>query len=52
MRVARWEKSVYGRAALCTGGQRDCTQKISHVDVKTTSILGLYGTKTTYVYGE
>ena len=42
MRVARWEKGVYGRAAVCaqegsgvvrrrvalyTGGQRDCTQK-------------------------
>ena len=25
--VARWEKGVYGRAVLYTGGQRDCAQE-------------------------
>lgn len=31
MRVARWEKGVYGRAMLCTEGQRDCAQEDSVV---------------------
>ena len=29
--VARWEKGVYGRAVLYTGGQRDCIQEGSVV---------------------
>ena len=31
MWVARWKKGVYGRATLCTGGQRDHAQEGSGV---------------------
>lgn len=41
-----------GDASINTAAKNAGIKKISHVDVKTTSILGLYGTKTTYVYGE
>lgn len=41
-----------GDASINKAAKEAGIKKISHVDVKTTSILGLYGTKTTYVYGE
>lgn len=41
-----------GDASINTAAKKAGIKKISHVDVKTTSVLGLYGTVTTYVYGE
>ena len=41
-----------GDASIDTAAKKAGIKKISHVDVKTTSILGIYGTTTTYVYGE
>lgn len=41
-----------GDASIDTAAKKAGIKKISHVDVKKTSILGIYGTTTTYVYGE
>lgn len=41
-----------GDASIDKAAKSAGIKKISHVDVKRTSILGLYGTVTTYVYGE
>lgn len=39
-------------ASIDTAAKKAGIKKISHVDVKTTSILGIYGTTTAIVYGE
>ena len=45
--VAVWGDAGVNKAAKMAG-----ISKISHVDVKTTSILTIFCTKTYYVYGE
>ena len=44
--------SFGGDASIDTAAKKAGIKKISHVDVKNTSILGIYGTKTVIVYGE
>lgn len=41
-----------GDASIDTAAKKAGIKKISHVDVHTTNILGIYGTTTTIVYGE
>lgn len=45
--IAAWGDASINKAAKMAG-----ITKISHVDVKTTSILTIFCTKTYYVYGE
>lgn len=44
--------AVWGNAGVNKAAKMAGISKISHVDVKTTSILTIFCTKTYYVYGE
>lgn len=41
-----------GDASIQTAAKKAGITRISHIDVKKTSILGIYGTYTVYVWGE
>ena len=41
-----------GDASIQTAAKKAGITRISHIDVKMTSILGIYGTYTVYVWGE
>lgn len=43
---------VTGDASIQTAARNAGIKKISHIDVKKSSILGLFATSTVYVYGE
>jgi hypothetical protein len=44
--------AAYGDAGINTAAKMAGIKKVSHVDVKTFSVLGLFTTQTYFVYGE